>query len=164
MLEAMYEWMKNLAFYLVIATAVLEVLPGEAYRKYIRFFAGIVLILLLLTPLLQVTGTFGTFQKKYQNHESELIRQEIMESREYFENADVFEFLQKEADKEGTSEIKSEAKSEIRVEGIEIGENQRSDFDVDTQRGETSGETAASGSSADRTFTIGDRDSGTRGE
>ena len=47
MLDAMYEWMKNLAFYLVIVTAALEVLPREAYRKYVRFFAGIVLILLL---------------------------------------------------------------------------------------------------------------------
>ncbi|CDB01205.1 putative uncharacterized protein [Lachnospiraceae bacterium CAG:215] len=34
MLDAMYEWMKNLAFYLVIVTAALEVLPREAYRKY----------------------------------------------------------------------------------------------------------------------------------
>ena len=149
MLDAMYEWMKNLAFYLVIVTAVLEVLPGEAYRKYVRFFAGIVLILLILTPLLQVTGSFGTFQTKYRNHESELIRQEIMESREYFEEADVFEFLEKETDG---------------VEEIEIGENKRSDFDVDTYGGETSGETTAAGDSVDRTVAAGDRDSGARGE
>lgn len=149
MLDAMYEWMKNLAFYLVIVTAVLEVLPGEAYRKYVRFFAGIVLILLILTPLLQVTGSLGTFQTKYRNHESELIRQEIMESREYFEEADVFEFLEKETDG---------------VEEIEIGENQRSDFDVDAYGGETSGETTAAGDSADRTVAAGDRDPGTRGE
>ena len=93
MLDAMYEWMKNLAFYLVIVTAALEVLPREAYRKYVRFFAGIVLILLILTPPLQVTGSLGTFQTKYRNHESELIRQEIMESREYFEEAEVFDLI-----------------------------------------------------------------------
>ena len=34
MLDAMYEWMKNLAFYLVIVTAVLEVLPGEGDREF----------------------------------------------------------------------------------------------------------------------------------
>ena len=149
MLDAMYEWMKNLAFYLVIVTAALEVLPREAYRKYVRFFAGIVLILLILTPPLQVTGSLVTFQTKYRNHESELIRQEIMESREYFEEADVFEFLEKATDG---------------VEEIEIGENQRSDFDVDAYGGETSGETTAAGDSADRTVAAGDRDPGTQGE
>ena len=91
----------------------------------------------------------GSFQTKYRNHESELIRQEIMESREYFEEADVFEFLEKETDG---------------VEEIEIGENQRSDFDVDTYGGETSGETTAAGDSADRTVAAGDRDPGTQGE
>ena len=72
-----------------------------------------------------------------------------MESREYFEEADVFEFLEKETDS---------------VEEIEIGENQRSDFDVDTYGGETSGETTVAGDSADRTVAAGDRDPGTRGE
>ena len=39
MLDAMYEWMKNLAFYLVIVTAVLEVLPGSL-QEICPFFCG----------------------------------------------------------------------------------------------------------------------------
>ncbi len=151
--DVVYEWIKNLAFYLVIVTAVLEILPGDSYKKYIRFFAGLVLILLTVTPFLRITGTLEIFQENYREHESELLRQEIMESREYFEQADVFDFLQKEAD--------TELKTEIRVEEIEIGENQKSDFNVDTHGRKTSRETTAFDPSADRTIVSGDHDSGT---
>lgn len=151
--DVVYEWIKNLAFYLVIVTAVLEILPGDSYKKYIRFFAGLVLILLTVTPFLRMTGTFKIFQENYREHESELLRQEIMESREYFEQADVFDFLQKEAD--------TELKTEIRVEEIEIGENQKSDFNVDTHGRKTSSETTTFDPSADRIVVSGDHDSGT---
>lgn len=56
MIEAIYTWMKNMVFFLVIVTAVLEVLPGTTYQKYIRFFTGLVLMMLLLTPFLSLSG------------------------------------------------------------------------------------------------------------
>ena len=55
MIEAIYTWMQNIVFFLVIVTAVLEVLPGTSYQKYIRFFTGLILMLLLLTPFLSLT-------------------------------------------------------------------------------------------------------------
>ena len=32
MIEAIYTWMQNIVFFLVIVTAVLEVLPGTSYQ------------------------------------------------------------------------------------------------------------------------------------
>lgn len=60
-MDLLYEWIQNLVCYLVIFTAVLEVLPGKEYKKYIQFFAGLVLILLLVTPILKVTGMEQNF-------------------------------------------------------------------------------------------------------
>lgn len=57
MFDYIYEWIQNIAFYLVLVTAVLHAVPGKDYKKYIRFFTGLVLILMILTPLLQVFGT-----------------------------------------------------------------------------------------------------------
>ena len=53
MIDKIYEWVKDLSFYLVLVTALLQMLPDSDYRKYIRFFTGLVLIALLLTPVLK---------------------------------------------------------------------------------------------------------------
>lgn len=55
-MDAFGEWMGNLAFYMVMVTAAMQVLPESDYRKYIRFFTGMVLVILLLTPALQLLG------------------------------------------------------------------------------------------------------------
>lgn len=57
MFDFLYEWIQNLAFYLVMVTAVLHTVPGEGYKKYVRFFTGLVLILMMLTPLLRIFGS-----------------------------------------------------------------------------------------------------------
>ena len=54
MIAYLYEWIRNVAFYLVLVTALLHVLPRSGYQKYIRFFTGLVLILLVLAPVLKL--------------------------------------------------------------------------------------------------------------
>lgn len=54
MFAYLYEWIRNVAFYLVLVTALLHVLPRSGYQKYIRFFTGLVLILLVLAPVLNL--------------------------------------------------------------------------------------------------------------
>ena len=51
-----YQWMKNLSFYLVLLSVLLQMIPGEQYKKYVKFFAGMILIMMLLKPM---TGLFG---------------------------------------------------------------------------------------------------------
>lgn len=56
MIEYLYQWMKNLAFYMVVITAALQLIPGENYKKYVRFFAGLILILMLAEPISRIFG------------------------------------------------------------------------------------------------------------
>ena len=71
MIEAIYTWMKNIVFFLVIITAVLEVLPGTAYQKYIRFFTGLVLVFMMAAPVLKILGTDGQVMNFYKSREYE---------------------------------------------------------------------------------------------
>ena len=41
---------------LLVMSAVLQVIPGKDYEKYIRFFCGLVLILLALSPVAALKG------------------------------------------------------------------------------------------------------------
>lgn len=129
MLDTVYEWVKNLAFYLVVMTAVLEVLPGNDFKKYIRFFTGLVLILLVITPVLKLTGSFGQFQEKYQGKEQEL-QMEIERQKEVFEAAELFDFLPEEY----LQEEKSTDRGTIKVEEIRVGEDKKPDMGSDAFR------------------------------
>lgn len=74
----LYEWLKDISFYLILVTAVTYVLPSNSYRKYIRFFTGLVLILMLLTPILNLfrIEEFAGVEKyisEYENHMPEFV-------------------------------------------------------------------------------------------
>ena len=115
MLDRIYEWIQNIAFYLVLVTAVMEVIPSEGYKKYIRFFTGMVLILLTITPILKLSGMEDRFYTLYRSEEYEQEKREIEKQGEYFEQADLFDFLPEEY-------VQQEEQNSIEVEEIRIGE------------------------------------------
>ena len=55
-MEAVYEWIRSLVFYLILMTTVLNFLPDRKYEKYLRLFTGMVFILLVFGPLGDLTG------------------------------------------------------------------------------------------------------------
>ena len=50
-MEAFYGWVRSLTGYFLFMLVLEHLLPGKKYGKYIRLFAGMVLILLVLQPL-----------------------------------------------------------------------------------------------------------------
>lgn len=60
-----YDWMKNLVFYFIIVSMIMNVLPDSKYQKYIRFFLGMVLIVLVINPVLKVFHLDKTLDEHY---------------------------------------------------------------------------------------------------
>ncbi len=81
----LYEWMKNLAFYMVIITVALQMLPNNSYKKYLEFFTGLILILMLMSPILKILGIEKEFHKFYDQAEYEQKVKEIEQATEYLE-------------------------------------------------------------------------------
>lgn len=52
-MEELYGWIKNITYYLIFMTVVSAILPDKKYEKYIKLFAGMVLVLLVLKPVTQ---------------------------------------------------------------------------------------------------------------
>ena len=75
MLAYMYEWIENIAFYLVIVVAVLHMVPGENYKRYIRFFVGMILILMLAGPILKLWGMSEFPKEEYERRLQEIEEQ-----------------------------------------------------------------------------------------
>lgn len=82
MFDYFYEWIQNLTFYIILTTCVLHLLPGKEYKKYVQFFTGLVLILMLITPVVKIFGIEGA---DFENELEEL--QERIDSWELPENA-----------------------------------------------------------------------------
>ena len=67
MIAFIYDWMENIAFYLVILVAIMQMIPQSSYQKYIRFFAGMILILTLAGPILRIFGMTELQSAAYHN-------------------------------------------------------------------------------------------------
>ena len=81
MLETIYAWMENIAFYMVIVVAIMHMIPGETYKKYIRFFVGLILIFMMLGPLLKIAN-----MEKFSNEEYKKELYKIKQITEEMEN------------------------------------------------------------------------------
>lgn len=46
-----YDWIKDIIFYLILISLVFQLLPNDQYRKYMKLFAGILLVIIVLKPL-----------------------------------------------------------------------------------------------------------------
>ena len=76
MLSYIYDWIENIAFYLVIVVVVLHMIPGESYKRYIKFFVGMILILMLSGPILKLWGINEFPKKEYEKRMKEI--EEVM--------------------------------------------------------------------------------------
>ena len=89
MTEWIYGWMKGLAFFFIFMTAVLNCLPDQKYRKYVRFFLGMLLLILMTGPLLEL---FRLDERLSRTAGRNLLEAEV----ESMENAYQMEGLQEE--------------------------------------------------------------------
>ena len=72
MLEYIYEWIENIAVYLVLVVAVLHMVPNEEYKRYIRFFIGMILMLMLAGPILKIWGMSEFPKEEYRRQLKEI--------------------------------------------------------------------------------------------
>lgn len=83
MFDYIYDWLWNFVCYMVLVTAVIQVLPENSYQKYIKFFLGLIMILLLTSPVFRLLGMEQRFQDIYQDAEYRRVMQEMERASDY---------------------------------------------------------------------------------
>lgn len=63
MMNEIYEWLQSVAVFFILMTAVLNVLPEVRYRRYVQFFLGLVMLVVLCRPILAVGKLDGILQE-----------------------------------------------------------------------------------------------------
>lgn len=89
MFGQIYQWMQNLAFYMVMVTAVMHVVPNPDYRRYIRFFTGIVLVIMLASPVFKIMGMGDFWKNLYHSREYQEQVEKMEEAVRFFSEADI---------------------------------------------------------------------------
>lgn len=84
-MEELYEWIRNLAYYMLMVQMLLHLLPNNTYQKYVRFFTGLLLILLLSEPIFSILQMKDTFDTFYHKEEFQQYRKEIEDATRYME-------------------------------------------------------------------------------
>lgn len=113
MKDAVYHWLEQLACYLVLVTAVLHTLPDSGYKKYVRFFTALILILLLSLPVLKL---FQADVSDWKTDLEEGYMSEIEEMGGMMEKVQEWEMEEKKGGME------PEMEAGVEVEEIKIGQ------------------------------------------
>ncbi|MDD7793941.1 stage III sporulation protein AF [Clostridium sp. 'White wine YQ'] len=72
-MELIKEWVIDIAFTLVFMTAIEMLIVNNSFKKYVKFVLGLVLIVVLLKPILQIFGSGNTnFVNEIMNNQAKL--------------------------------------------------------------------------------------------
>ena len=53
-MQAILNMVRMIAVFYMLEQMVLQLIPGERYERYVRFYLGLLLVLLLLQPVFQI--------------------------------------------------------------------------------------------------------------
>ncbi len=70
----MEEWVQRIAIYVVLVTVLRSLIGKPQYQQYFRFVSGLILILLLITPII---GLLGDDSKLYEILNRHLYQQDL---------------------------------------------------------------------------------------
>ena len=88
MKEEIYSWMKNLAVFYILLHSVVHLVPNKGYERYVRFFMGLLLILMLGTPVFSFLGKgeelLESFQMFYDQENTMRQKKELANLQEIY--------------------------------------------------------------------------------
>ena len=77
MKEVIYAWIRNMVFYQLLISIVKNLIPNDTYQKYIRFFLGMLFIVIAIQPVFQILQVSESMDLQYIQ---EMMEQELEEN------------------------------------------------------------------------------------
>lgn len=113
-MEKLYDWVRQIAYVMVLISVIMQLAAGKQYQKYIRLYTGIVLILFMLAPMFRIFGTdTAGFMSEAEEKYTEMVEKIEIKAAE-LEEANEMKNL------EGSEEEQTES-GQIEVGEIRVG-------------------------------------------
>jgi stage III sporulation protein AF len=89
--DFLYDWVKNIAIFLLLVSIIRNLLPQNHYDKYVRLFTGLMTVLLVLQPLSGLLGiqeqVDTLFSLDIYSQEMEAVKADFLQAGEGFEDS-----------------------------------------------------------------------------
>lgn len=64
-MDAIFDWVKGIVFYLILLTVVTNLLPSKKYEKYVKLFTGMLMVIIVIKPITQVFSVDEIFDRNF---------------------------------------------------------------------------------------------------
>ena len=167
-----YQWIRILATFYILFTAVLQLMPDKKYERYIRSFMGLLLIYMLCTPLFSfLRGSremIGDFSQHYSEEVQNLEQKETQDLQGFYIRKGFVQETVVDIEGETISVVLRIAQSISGEQERRILDELRQSFGIEEQNirifAEGNDETAVDRDPASGTSSVGDRTSGIQKE
>ncbi len=95
-MDYIYEWVQNIAIYLVLMTAIMQVVPNTEYQKYVKFYMGLVVVLMLCSPVIKILGLEQRVNITYSAKKYRMEFDQLLEQSEVMGEVDLSEYISTE--------------------------------------------------------------------
>ena len=89
-METLKSWIMGIVTFLLVMTLVEQMIPRDKYRKYVRLAMGLILILMISTPILSLLGVDEKVFRNFVQENLKLSSMEAEASRELFDEDSLF--------------------------------------------------------------------------
>lgn len=115
-----YNWVKNLVCFYLLLTIVLHLLPKKSYRKYVRFFSGMLLAILIVSPALSLLGDEEALRQKIRQAEFFQEMDNIKLDSEHLELAQKERYLREYEEALGMDISRMAEEKQLDAQGVEV--------------------------------------------
>ncbi len=81
-MQAVVDWIKSIAYYVIVISVFHGILPDNRYKKYVQLFTGLVLVLLILSPVVRLAGQEETMASLFIGYAEEILEGDFAEGEE----------------------------------------------------------------------------------
>ena len=72
-MQFVFSYVKNICIFVLIITIILNIFPEKQYIKYIKLFAGILLIALVLNPVIRINKSRSNIPQNIERYSGQRI-------------------------------------------------------------------------------------------
>lgn len=59
-MDRIYEWVRSIVIYMILNTVIMNLIGKSSYKKYISVISGMILVLIIITPILEIMNIEDT--------------------------------------------------------------------------------------------------------
>ena len=131
-MDGVYEWLRDIAVFFLLMTAVLNILPEAKYRKYVQFFLGLVMLAVLCRPILALGNLEGALGDALEKMTLEAEAQDLKNSQiriEGLQQEVLYGAYERELQDQISAFLEGQGLEPVRVE-VSIGEDREGELQI----------------------------------